>query len=97
MSALDFISSAFGTLDVAEAARLLAGEREGMIEIFERNKAQAQHIKRLDELLRLASDIMTGVEDYGGMFLDAKTRERMEKYRSLLRTHEKAIQEALKL
>lgn len=84
----DFLLSAFGTSDAVEAARLLEAERLGMMELRESNIRLARQIKALGDLLSLAAIIMTGVEDYGGMFLDASTRKRIEKYRSLLRAYE---------
>ena len=86
-----------GTTSIMQAFKQIEAERVGMIELQGRNGRQADHIRRLDELLRVTNTIVSGVQECGMMFVATSTQNAIARYQKLYAENEKRLQEALTL
>jgi hypothetical protein len=86
-----------GTTNIEQAFQLVEQERVAMVELHDRNTAQAIHIKRLDDAFQSINTLIAEVEKMGEMFLSARARAAIVRYRGAYAEIERRLQEALRL
>ena len=83
-----------GTQDLEQEIKHIEGERQGMRELHDENKALSIYNQRLRLIVEFASQIFDALEGEGGMFLSDKVRGLIGKSRNQIALARKAVIES---
>ena len=64
-------------------------EREALAELFDENQALSILLRQLDTAVTMAQSIVDQVEKDAALFITQKTRDKIEKFRSLIQNEQK--------
>ncbi len=91
----DFYQQAARALEISGSAETLTEaldqwelEREVTAELFDENQALGILLRQLDTAITMAESIVRQIEKDAGMFITQPTRDKIEKFRALIKNEE---------